>query len=54
MLESILIEDTAPDASEELSTLEPLLVLPGSVPAGWKDAVYGRGGAGSASADNDW
>ena len=54
MSERILIGDTEPNSPEELLTLKPLLTLPGSVPAGWKNAVYGWDGAGSASADNDW
>ena len=36
-----------PTTQTELK-LEPLMTLPGFVPEGWKDAVYGEDGSGSA------
>ena len=53
---SVFIQQYEPSAAslQERPNLKPLLTLPGYVPDGWKDAVYGRDGSGSAGADNDW
>ena len=49
-----LVQKAAPDVLEEAPKLEPLPTFSGSIPEGWKEAIYGKDGTGSASADNDW
>ena len=51
---SNLVQEAMPNAAEEPPKLEPLLTLPGFILEGWKDAIYGKDGTGSTSADNAW
>ena len=39
-----------PELTEKTPVLQPLLKLPGSVPAGWKDDFYEQNEAGSTNA----
>ena len=52
--DSDLVQEPKPDLTPEMPKLKPLPTFACSIPEGWKDAIYGKDGTGSASADNDW